>query len=319
MINYGDNYCINCNMNGHYYYNCKKPSLSSGIIAVRLKSTHIECCENHSSEEESKKELQFLMVKRKHTFGFIDFVRGKYSVNDKKHLLGMINEMTIVEKRKIKTDTFDELWQYLWGINANTGTHDARGKKQSYDNEKKHSENKLNTLKMGVYLEKTNYNLENLINESSTNWSESEWEFPKGRKNISETDIECAFREFREETGINNNNLKLIRNLLPYEETFIGSNYESYKNKYFVCIENSCYNKQNNVVITDSEGNIIKTRMPTSLLKSEREQMFDKNEISDVQWFSYSVCLQKIRPYNKEKTRMLESINNTLNNYEIIE
>ena len=231
----------------------------------------------------------------------------------------MINEMTIVEKRKIKTDTFDELWQYLWGINANSGAHDARGKKQSYDNEKKHSENKLNTLKMGVYLEKTNYNLENLINESSTNWSESEWEFPKGRKNISETDIECAFREFREETGINNNNLKLIRNLLPYEETFIGSNYESYKNKYFVCIENSCYNKQNNVVITDSEGNIIKTRMPTSPLNSERVQMFDKNEISDVQWFSYSVCLQKIRPYNKEKTRMLESINNTLNNYEIIE
>ena len=74
MINYGDNYCINCNMNGHYYYNCKKPSLSSGIIAVRLKDTHTECCEDHLSEEDSKKELQFLMVKRKHTFGFIDFV-----------------------------------------------------------------------------------------------------------------------------------------------------------------------------------------------------------------------------------------------------
>ena len=52
---------------------------------------------------------------------------------------------------------------------------------------------------------------------------------PKGRKNINETDIECAFREFVEETGLTFNDLILIRNLAPYEEIFIGSNYESYK------------------------------------------------------------------------------------------
>ena len=68
------------------------------------------------------------------------------------------------------------------------------------------------------------YNLKDLIEMSTTNWSEPEWEFPKGRKNIGENDIECAFREFVEETGYTYNNLVLFRNLTPYEEIFIGSN-----------------------------------------------------------------------------------------------
>ena len=44
-----DNYCINCNMNGHTYYTCKKPHLSNGIIAVKL-----------AKQTENK----YLMVKR---------------------------------------------------------------------------------------------------------------------------------------------------------------------------------------------------------------------------------------------------------------
>ena len=33
---YNDNYCSNCNITGHMYYNCKKPLLSNGIIAVKI-------------------------------------------------------------------------------------------------------------------------------------------------------------------------------------------------------------------------------------------------------------------------------------------
>ncbi len=45
---------------------------------------------------------------------------------------------------------------------------------------------------------------------------------------------------------------------------------------------------------------------------------FDKYEISDVQWFSYSECLEHIRDYNHEKKRLLSNINETLNKYEIV-
>lgn len=295
---YNENYCINCNMNGHIYYNCKKPLISNGIIAVKISKDL-----NHEHE--------FLMVKRKHTFGFIDFVRGKYSVNNKSHLIGMINEMTIEEKDKILNLDFVSLWNYLWGNmkenEINKEDEDETSKISGFDNEKKHAENKLKTLKEGVYLENDNYNLEELINLSTTSWDESEWEFPKGRKNIGENDIECAFREFVEETGYTYNNLILLRNLVPYEEIFIGSNYESYKNRYFVCSFT-----QNNIKINTDIVLSLHEQANTSI------NNFDKYEISDVQWFSYSECLKNIRNYNHEKKRLLSNVNNTLSKYEIL-
>ena len=279
-----DNYCINCNMNGHSYYNCKKPRLSNGIIAVK---------------KAKQGENKFLMVKRKHTFGYIDFVRGKYSVNNKSHLLGMIDEMTLDEKKKIVDYKFINLWEDLWGNNLdlknyklNENGDGMKNKITNFENEKKFAENKLKTLRQGVYLENDNYDLNSLVKKSTTSWTETEWEFPKGRKNINETDIECAFREFVEETGLTFNDLILIRNLVPYEEIFIGSNYESYKNKYFVSL-----------FCGINESELVK---------------YDKCEISDVQWFTYSECLAYIRNYNYEKKRILTSLNKTLNTYKLV-
>lgn len=292
---YNDNYCINCNMNGHVYYNCKKPLLSNGIIAVKI------------SEKDNEEHI-FLMVRRKHTFGFIDFVRGKYSVNNKSHLLGMINEMTLGEKDKVMNLDFVSLWNYLWGnMKENEINKDHATKISNFDNEKKHAENKLKTLKEGVYLENDTYNLKQLIEMSDTNWSDPEWEFPKGRKNIGENDIECAFREFVEETGYTYNDLVLLRNLVPFEEIFIGSNYESYKNKYFVCsfVSNNMESNTGIVLSPDETANI-------------SINMFDKYEISEVKWFSYSECLKHIRIYNHEKKRLLSNVNNTLNKYELL-
>lgn len=294
---FNENYCSNCNMTGHMYYNCKKPLLSNGIIAVKL-AKH-DCDDN-----------MFLMVKRKHTFGFIDFVRGKYSVNNKSHLLGMINEMTRDEKNKILNLDFLALWNYLWGnidTNSESNKKIVLTKVINFDNEKKHAENKLKTLKEGVYLENDKYNLKNLVEMSTTDWCEPEWEFPKGRKNMGENDIECAFREFVEETGYTYNNLVLFRNLIPYEEIFIGSNYESYKNKYFVCSFESIHNNDN-IILSNSETN--------NNIDSTKNK-FDKYEISDVQWFSYSQALEHIRNYNYEKKRLLTNINETLKKYEV--
>lgn len=288
---YNENYCSNCNMTGHMYYNCKKPLLSNGIIAVKI------------NKNEDENENQYLMVKRKHTFGFIDFVRGKYSVNNKSHLMGMLNEMSLEEKDKIMKLEFFDLWNYLWGNSkANNVNKDEPTKNLNFDNEKKHAENKLKTLKEGVYLENDNYNLQQLIDLSTTSWSEPEWEFPKGRKNMGENDIECAFREFVEETGYTYNNLLLFRNMVPYEEIFIGSNYESYKNKYFVC--SFLVDSANNPQIAHAE-------------QATSSNKFDKYEISDVQWFTYSQCLERIRSYNYEKKRLLTNVNETLKKYTI--
>ena len=207
---------------------------------------------------------------------------------------------------------FVSLWNYLWGNMKEAEINkDQATKISNFDNEKKHAENKLKTLKEGVYLENDNYNLEELTKLSTTSWDESEWEFPKGRKNIGENDIECAFREFVEETGYTYNNLVLLRNLVPYEEIFIGSNYESYKNKYFVC----SFIPNNIKLNTDL---VLSLDEPANASVNAPINKFDKYEISDVQWFSYSECLEHIRDYNHEKKRLLSNINETLNKYEIV-
>ena len=126
---------------------------------------------------------------------------------------------------------------------------------------------------------------------TTTKWSEPEWGFPKGRRNYIEKDLECALREFEEETGYNKNNLIIIKNLNPFEEIFTGSNLKSYKHKYF----------------------LTKIDVNDSLV----DTTYQKSEIGDMKWFSYEECLEKIRDYNIEKIQILNSIHQLLKNYNI--
>ena len=79
--------CNNCGIYGHLFYKCKKPIMSFGIICFRI---HPE-----------KKEIQYLMLRRKDSLGFVDFLRGKYNQYNDFHLNNIINEMTSKEKNDI--------------------------------------------------------------------------------------------------------------------------------------------------------------------------------------------------------------------------
>ena len=59
----------------------------------------------------------------------------------------------------------------------------------------------------------TPFQIDELINKSENLWHETEWEFPKGRKNYQERDIDCGIREFEEETGYKIDNFVLIENI----------------------------------------------------------------------------------------------------------
>ena len=94
-----EQYCNNCGKQGHLYNQCKIPITSSGIIYYRYHNNKIE----------------FLMIRRRHTLGFIDFMRGKYSINDKSYIINMFIQMTVHEKNNLKNMTFEELWADIWG------------------------------------------------------------------------------------------------------------------------------------------------------------------------------------------------------------
>src|SRR5210317_511140 len=92
-------YCNNCGKKGHLYNQCKTPITSAGIVAFRI----------HNND------VQFLMIRRKDTLGFIDFMRGKYSINNKDYIKNMIFQMTAEERELLKTLSFQELWIKVWG------------------------------------------------------------------------------------------------------------------------------------------------------------------------------------------------------------
>ena len=276
-------YCNNCGKLGHLLSNCVVPITSLGVVAFRKKlnnpniiSDVIDSDVTESDGDDNK--FEYLMIQRVDSFGYIEFMRGKYSIHNFQYLKNIIDEMTITEKQNILTKSFDELWSSLWGDYSGI----------QYRGEEQISKNKYLQLKNGIDLGNIKYNLESLITSSTTLWETAEWGFPKGRRNHQEKDVDCAFREFSEETGYSKQTLKQILNVLPYEEIFIGSNVKSYKNKYYLS-----YMESN---VTQSSG-------------------YQKSEVKNMKWLTYDECMNIIRPYNIEKKNIITSINNTLHKF----
>jgi len=158
------------------------------------------------------------MIRRKDTLGFMDFMRGKYSIYNKEYILQLLNEMTIQEKTSLLKCEFNELWCQLWCNQS-----------AQYRHEEQMSREKFEAIKAGIMSQSISYTLEELVAESNevSKWTEAEWGFPKGRRNYNERDVDCALREFAEETGYKG--ASIIENIQPFEEIFMGSNYKSYK------------------------------------------------------------------------------------------
>jgi ADP-ribose pyrophosphatase YjhB (NUDIX family) len=261
------NICNNCGKQGHQFHQCKLPITSYGVILFRS----------------STKGIQYLMIRRKDSFGYIDFIRGKYVLNNLEHIQSMFNEMSILEREKIATTDFETLWKMMWGETA-IGSQ--------YKGEELASQKKFEALKTGVLMGVNGeiITLKNLIDNSTTKWKETEWEFPKGRRNYQEKDLDCALREFEEETGLSKKDIKIVENILPFEEIFLGSNHKSYKHKYFLAYTDKTTDELHN---------------------------YQQTEVSKLVWKTLEECLDSIRPYNLEKKQLIININKVLQEYRL--
>jgi 8-oxo-dGTP pyrophosphatase MutT (NUDIX family) len=260
-----NNFCNNCGVKGHIFYQCKQPITSVGIIVFRINS-------------EGKRE--YLLIRRKDSIGYVEFMRGKYNIYSKLYLSNIIGEMTVEEKQRILTNEFDTLWKNLWGDDINT----------QYRGEEKISREKFESLRYGISTNDNDYSLESLIHESKSQWLETEWGFPKGRHNNQEKDLLCALREFEEETGYSRLSINIVQNLVPFEEIFTGSNYKSYKHKYYVAYMEK---------------------------PSENQMTYQDTEVSKMEWKTFDEALQLIRDYNLEKKEVLTRVEIMLNKYKL--
>lgn len=255
-------YCTNCGCNTHTFGKCSQAITSIGIIAYM---------------DDGNDSLQFLLVKRKDTYGYVDFIRGKYCVNDIDYITMLFNIMTTDERESIITNDFDKLWSGLWRYTTI----------DKYRSDYVRSRDKFRIL-TEPYRKHDGYSsiISDIISSTDTNWVEQEWGFPKGRRNSRESSVECALREFSEETGYDGDNIKILTNVLPFEEIFIGSNGKMYKNIYYVA-------KYENDDCPRMDG-------------------FQRSEISDMKWVNGENIQDSFRTYDSIKVNIINKISRML-------
>ena len=182
----------------------------------------------------------------------------------------------------IKYD-FEKLWETLWNVKVSVNS--------TINQEYKDSHNKFIKLKNGFEINGKFISLVEINKIFPYIYKEPEWGFPKGRRNLFETDLKCAVREFSEETNIKDNDYKIIDYNRKFIETFHGTNNVKYRHIYYLA------ELQKSITLTINENNINQTA-----------------EIGDIRWFNFEDAYNSIRPYNNEKKKVLRYINNYLTN-----
>lgn len=259
-------FCGNCGEKGHINKCCNMPITSIGIIAYYFDSF--------------EKKYKYLIIRRRDTLGYVDFLRGKYNTKNATHIQNLINEMTNDEKERIVKYDFQKLWGELW-----------KNYNEKIDINSKH---KFMILKQNL---NSKFNLIDFISKSNTSWEEPEWGFPKGRRNQNEKDYIAALREFNEETGVPTERIKIIQNIKPFEECFIGSNFKAYKHKYYLA-KLQLNDKENIDEVINLDN-------------------FQESEVSKIGFYSCEEAVNKFRSYNRERCILLQTVEKILQTYKI--
>lgn len=270
------------------YRHCNHPVTSFGIVAVRLVP---------APGDNGALQPEYLMVQRKDSLSYGTFLRGKYSINMRAYLLQLFGGMTSAERAGLLEYDFDTLWKQLWQVDACN----------SHMREYEDARAKFETLKRGYYV-KTGasapvssvaaagdtaniefVDLRTLLSSTQPpKDDETEWGFPKGRRNINEDDAVCAVREFCEETAVPMQALHLLPPFKPFEEVFTGSNGVRYRHVYYIAL------------VTDA------ALCNPSLRSIEPGSRLQRREVRSVAWFGFDDALAKIRPHNVERRELFK-------------
>ena len=256
LINNRINYCSNCGKNGHVYKNCKNPIISYGIMLFKYYNNN----------------LSILLVQRKDSISYIEFIRGKYSITNTNKLLTILSNITKTELSNILNNSFDILWHKLWSSNID------KTSVLKFEKEYNSSLKKFNFVKC----KNNTINIYDILTLLKIKYNDTEWGIPKGRRNNQESDLTVAIREFEEETNIKSSEYKLLDSLCPLRERFIGTNNIKYDHIYYIAI---C---KNNLIPYIDKNNI--------------NQII---EIKDINWFTQENSIKYIRKYETEKKKVI--------------
>ena len=222
----------------------------------------------------SSAENIFLIYQRRDSYEYMDIIKGAYETEAR--FKELVTRLCIDERDRLIKYNFRELWDDLWVVKS-SGV---------YYNGYELAKTKLETYK----------SLIKDIPPSSKKALEPPWGFPKGRKsyNVKESGIDCAIREFEEETGIDSSMIKVL-NIKPFIEIYKGNNNKLYKTKYFVAKCNSIIDIQRMKI----DGCIRDSTVT--------------EEASDVRWLRLQEACLKLEP---RRQIILKSVNHIIINFE---
>ena len=240
-----------------------KPVISHGIIAYYQENSTI----------------YYLIVRRRHTMAFLDFIRGKYFNNDRFNMCKIyLTQMTREERDMLQKHSFDDLWNVVWGNNIGDRPN------QKYIKQYRKCAHRWQQLDLVSLLTE--------VTISPHPYPEYGW--PKGRANREESTIDTALREFIEETGLKDMEMVLDQDTVqdPRKESFIGNNGIQYDHYYTLA----------RIVHAPQ----IKEQLtPTNL------------EIGSVEFQTYNDCMRLFRPDDVAKRRLLTDVHLDLMNQAI--
>lgn len=250
-------FCGNCGRSGHLFKDCKEPVTSVGVIGYNIVN----------------KEIKLLCVRRRHSYSYVEIVRAKYDLNNTNYLRDLIKNLTPDEQLTLMTNDFDNIWEELWTV-KDTGpfVKDKELSKTNY-------EQNLSKIKK-------------IIAEIEPKYANPEWGFPKGRRNLNENDFQCGVREFKEETGISDNDFEIVHELGLYEELYKANNNVNYKHIYFIA-------KINN----DTKINI------------NKDDKYQIGEIGEIKWFKPIEIISLLRDEDLQRKKMILEIEFAIKKY----
>jgi len=256
--------CVNCGIVGHTFRDCREAVMSFGVCAVKF--TDI-----------SGVIPRYLLIRRRDSLSYVEFMRGKYKLDNAPYIQLLINGMTVEERSRLHAQSFDKLWDTLWN-NQNT-----RQYRNEYETAKRIFEALKNT---GDVYGKI---LSSFIEAATTTWSEPEWGFPKGRRSLHENKLHCAIREFTEETGIAERCLKLIPDEAELIEEYSGTNGIRYRQIYYL---GGC--------------------APGTDAATQPFNRIMNREVGNIGWFTFDEAFAKIRDTNPEKRTLLTRLHDRI-------
>jgi 8-oxo-dGTP pyrophosphatase MutT (NUDIX family) len=223
---------------------------------------------------EPNKQLEVLVVKKRFTYSYAEFVHGHYSSRDIKKIYAMFETMTPDELLDIWSLNFDQIWYRIW-LSYERTTHYNKKYKKFYN----------------VFLKDDNgTKLRNII-ESIKSYGGLYYEFPKGKRlpisalssklpfvgNKVENSLLCAMREMQEETKLDKRYYKIIDDFCRvYSYVHMGV---KYVNTFFLALAKPNLHQKNiNYLCNDlTNGEVIQVQWMTleqiRLVDSENQML----------------------------------------------